>query len=100
MTRLGRIIIVRLPTIIELHNDFLLVKGLLSIMNRIQPDVVHCHTTTQPTSLFAALYSKYLGIPYIIDSHDFFFKVIAVIQLKEMFFHSYLASNTAQLGRH
>lgn len=63
----------RLPTI-ELYTDLVLLWGCFSRIKKINPDIIHAHTTIQYSVLIAFIASKLLNIPYVIDCHDFAFK--------------------------
>ena len=64
----------RLSHIIE-YSDFILVKGLKKILEKIKPDVVFAHESRQGTPALAAYYKKKIGYRLVVDQHDFFHKI-------------------------
>lgn len=63
----------RLSTL-ELYTDFVILWGCLSKIKKINPDIIHAHTTVQYSVLIAWVANKLFSIPYVIDCHDFAFK--------------------------
>lgn len=66
--------IIRLPTVIR-YQDFYLVRGVMTTLKRLQPDVVFAHEPRTIVPCFGALGKKSLGYAYFVDVHDFFHRV-------------------------
>lgn len=65
------IILIYIPTLINLHINIIYSPFLKSILKKIQPDVVHAHTTCHSFSIISAFYKDLLKFRYIIDCHEF-----------------------------
>lgn len=61
--------IYRLPAVIELFYDFILVIGVRKVLSQIKPDIVHIHGCRQGPQVLAAL-QKDLGFKIVMDEHD------------------------------
>ena len=64
----------RLPHTFE-YADFILVKGLKKILEKIGPDVVFAHESRQGTPALAAFYKKNFGYRLVVDQHDFYHRI-------------------------
>jgi glycosyltransferase involved in cell wall biosynthesis len=69
-SKINGINIVRLPSF-EFYTDFIIIFGLLKILFKKKPDIVHCHTTMQFPSLVTPIFCKILKIKCLIDCHEF-----------------------------
>jgi glycosyltransferase involved in cell wall biosynthesis len=64
----------RLNHILE-YSDFILVKGLKQVLEKIKPDIVFAHESRQGTPALAAYYKKNGDYKLIVDQHDFYHKI-------------------------
>jgi glycosyltransferase involved in cell wall biosynthesis len=69
LTELNGIKVYRLPHVVELFYDFILVIGARKILAELKPDIVHAHGIRQGVTLFGAL-NKDLGYKLVMDEHD------------------------------
>lgn len=63
----------RLPILIETLYDFMLLMGIERILKKIKPDIVQGHGGKEGPGTQGAYYTKKLGLPYVVDSHDFYY---------------------------
>ncbi len=57
------------------YSDFILLKGIGRILEKIKPDVVFAHESRQSPPAFAAYYKKKFGYKLIVDQHDFYHEI-------------------------
>lgn len=66
--------IIRLPLLFH-YQDFLLVRGVRTILEELRPDVVFGHEPKTIVPMLGALAKRKLGFVYLLDVHDFFHRV-------------------------
>ena len=57
------------------YSDFILLKGIGRILEKIKPDVVFAHESRQSPPAFAAYYKKKFNYKLIVDQHDFYHEI-------------------------
>ena len=63
----------RQPVVIETLYDFMLVKGVKKLLQKIKPDIVQGHGGKEGVPTQGAYYKDKLGYAFVCDSHDFYF---------------------------
>jgi len=64
----------RQPIIIESLYDFVLIKGLKKVLNKIKPDIIQGHTPNHGAASQGAYIKDSIDVPFILDSHDCIFQ--------------------------
>jgi glycosyltransferase involved in cell wall biosynthesis len=69
LEKISNIIIYRLPCLPEIKSDFVIPFNFKKTLNKIKPDIIHAHTSTQFTSWLAVKFANKTNIPIVVDLH-------------------------------